>query len=368
MISYEAYFVWAFIFVLTIYGVWLIRIIRSWKTNQVIQEIDHQSNFLSVIVPFRNEANHLNRLIENLSNQTYSNNNYEVILVNDHSTDEFELRKALPSNFKLVHSSKEGKKNALSYGIELAKANVIVTTDADCEHQSDWLKTIDSVYASSNLKMIIGPVFIRESHSIVNSILSVEFTSLQSITGGMALLNKPVVCNGANLVFDKDVFLEVNGYSGNDDLASGDDVFLMEKIKKLYPSSIGYLNSPRGVVYTDIPTTVSEFVNQRIRWAKKSVRYTDKNIIGTGALILAMNLFILFAILYSMVSFDELILTLVFIKFILDGILFSYTPDWLKHKNWGWYHIPASILYPIYTFLVLILGFFITPKWKGRAL
>src|SRR6202012_3482401 len=85
-------------------------------------------------------------------------------------------------------------------------------------------------------------------------------------------------CNGANLAYRKDVFYAVGGFKGIDDLASGDDELLLQKVAEKYPGKIGFLKSYDAIVYTHAKHTLKEFLQQRRRWASKSVKYKDKKV------------------------------------------------------------------------------------------
>ncbi|MFB6305997.1 MAG: glycosyltransferase family 2 protein, partial [Flavobacteriales bacterium] len=107
---------------------------------------------LSVIIPFRNEENNINKNLESLKDQTLSKHLYEVIYVNDHSTDNSLIRfkdPSIPHNFKIIElkNNETGKKAAISKGIQNAKYDTIVTADCDCTYNSHWLEFISGHFA-----------------------------------------------------------------------------------------------------------------------------------------------------------------------------------------------------------------------------
>lgn len=110
----------------------------------------------------------------------------------------------------------------------------------------------------------------------------IDFVSLQGITAASVSAGFHAMCNGANLAYRKDVFYRVNGFKGIDNIASGDDMLLMNKIKHEFPNAIGFLFSKDAIVSTSPMPDWKAFFNQRIRWASKADKYKDKTVLGTG--------------------------------------------------------------------------------------
>ena len=134
--------------------------------------------------------------------------------------------------------------------IGLAKGNLIVTTDADCIVQPEWLQTIASYYEEFGPVFIAAPVvYTNPLHGdsffkkLLKIFQSLDFITLQGITGASVYKKFHNMCNGANLAYEKKVFNEVGGFEGIDQIASGDDMLLMHKIQKIYPGRIQYLKS-----------------------------------------------------------------------------------------------------------------------------
>ena len=184
------------------------------------------------------------------------------------------------ADFIKIENPNSYKKKAIETAIGLAKGSLIVTTDADCIVQPEWLKTIASYYENSGAVFIAAPVvyndpspgdsFFKKFFKIFQSL---DFMTLQGITGASVYKKFHNMCNGANLAYEKKVFHEVGGFEGIDNIASGDDMLLMHKIQKLYPDKIKYLKSTNVIVQTQPAETVKEFINQRIRWASKADKY-----------------------------------------------------------------------------------------------
>jgi biofilm PGA synthesis N-glycosyltransferase PgaC len=252
------------------------------------------STHISIIIPARNEERNIARLLISLSEQSYSRQLTEVIVVDDHSTDN---TAAIIQKFpwvKLVQLKDDAinsyKKKAVETGIAAATGKLIITTDADCWCPSSWLSTIVSFYEEKKPVFIAAPVSIDCSSRLVEFFQAYDFAVLQGITGASVYKNIHSMSNGANQAYERSAFYEVNGFSGIDHIASGDDMLLMHKIWKQYPSRVQYLKSKDAIVQTQPAKTWKEFFIQRIRWARKATYYKDKRIIAVLALVYLFNL------------------------------------------------------------------------------
>ena len=257
---------------------------------------------ISVIVPVRNEEKNIKHLLDCISQQSYPKTLYQVIVVNDHSTDEtwkiinnlrydqMNLTCLNLADFLNDITLKSYKKFAIETGIHAARGDLIITTDADCQPQADWLLTIGAFYQSTNAKFIASPVKIHANHSFLSIFQTLDFIALQGITGASVFKKIHSMCNGANLAYEKKAFYEVQGFRDIDDIPSGDDMLLMHKIYKKYPDRVLFLKNRNAVVATQTETSWRGFINQRIRWASKADKYDDKRIFWVLLLVYIFNL------------------------------------------------------------------------------
>ncbi|MGE0771752.1 MAG: glycosyltransferase [Cyclobacteriaceae bacterium] len=344
-----------------------------YKVLRIDQPLETKTQSISIVVAFRDEAKTIQNLIKQLADQNYPAGQYEVILVDDHSTDESSrlVRDALVHlhNFRLIELDKtQGKKAALAKGISLSQNEIIVTTDADTSRGSDWLMSINRGFPSQT-QMLIGPVNIVGGASLFSQLQSLEFTSLLATTAATAACNFPIMCNGANLAFRKGAFRTVDGYAGNDHIASGDDEFLMRKVQKKFPGSIRFLADKHAIVTTEGKATLQELVSQRVRWASK----WKFNIISVQALaifiVLVHACFLPSAFLFVM---QQIPLTLfaftIASKCGLEIILLRRMSAYLNNR-WRWHHFAAmQFIYPMYVIWVGFRSLRGTYEWKGRGL
>ncbi len=330
--------------------------------------------FVSVIVPFRNESPTLPKIINDIILQTYPKDKFEVIFVNDNSTDNSPqiIKKHINNTniFLLDPKNTKGKKKTLELGISHSCGQLIITTDADCRLQKNWIETIVNYYSSTKAKMIIAPVvYLTTKHlwSFAN-FQALEFLSLQAVTSATAKMNSPIMCNGANLCFEKAVYQQFND-AMNNKTASGDDTFLMFNIKHKYKKSIFYIDDIRAAVKTEPANNIKNFFNQRIRWAGKTKHYSDKFTLITGAIILTMNLTLFFSFWAILFNYSILYFFITFmVKTIFDfPMLWAITKHY-KQQRLMWLYLPLQLVYFQYVTIVSILSFFIKPKWKNRRI
>jgi cellulose synthase/poly-beta-1,6-N-acetylglucosamine synthase-like glycosyltransferase len=268
------------LYFITVFGFYLLLLLafrvgwsRSVKKQTVIPG-PHRP-FLSVVVALRNEEQNLKRLSSCLAAQKYPSDHFEVILVDDHSTDiSFRLAGELMGGIhhrRLISlpAGETGKKAALAKGIALAKGEIIVTTDADCSPPEHWLATLGDAFRNEKTKMVLGTVVVEGGKDFFSRWQTLEFASV--IGTGVATfgLGIPTMANGANLSFRKETYDEVDGYRGNEHIASGDDEFLMKKIQKKYSNGLTVLVNQKALVSTLPQPSVNEFIRQRLRWAGK---------------------------------------------------------------------------------------------------
>jgi len=348
------------------------------KIHEFISADKANKNTFSIIIPFRNEAQNLPYLLKSISKLCYSNSLFEVLLINDASTDNF---KGIISRFQLknptIHlqvisniiKSNSPKKDAIEIGIKIAKNEWIITTDADCILPVNWLKTLDAFIQKENPKMVVAPVIFQSENSFLNRFQVLDFLSLQGSTIGGFGINKPFLCNGANLCYQKVAFAEVNGFSGNKNITSGDDIFILEKMHEKFPTQVLYLKSKEAIVITKAENNFADLLQQRIRWASKTTAY--KNPFGkmVGFIVFTTNfywvaLFIL--LLFYKTSWQHFGL-LFLVKFNVDFLLLYKTAAFFKQEKVLKTYLISSVLHPFFTVIVVFLSFQKKIKWKGRA-
>jgi cellulose synthase/poly-beta-1,6-N-acetylglucosamine synthase-like glycosyltransferase len=377
------------IFLIVPYSILILYYRKSWLgINDFIPKERNAENelpFVSIIIAARNEERNIEQCIKSLIAQTYPEDKFEIIVTDDHSTDQTVsiIKSFQKEKIRVIHLAdftqkrilNSYKKKSIETALQFAKGELIVTTDADCMAPRKWLETLGSFYKERNSVFIAMPVaFCAPSSSdsflkrFFKNFQSLDFMTLQGITGAAVHKKFHSMCNGANLAYEKKVFYEVNGFEGIDEIASGDDMLLMSKIQKLYPARILFLKSPEAIVQTQPAATLKDFMNQRIRWASKADKYTDKKIITVLLLVYVLNawIFILGISSFFITKTFYIFLVAIAIKIIVELIFLYPVAKFFGKQKLLWWFIPAQPFHVLYTLVAGWLGKFGSYKWKGR--
>jgi cellulose synthase/poly-beta-1,6-N-acetylglucosamine synthase-like glycosyltransferase len=239
---------------------------------------------ISVIIPFRNEALRIIALLNSIQKNDFEGQ-IEFLFINDHSTDNsieviqnhdtFRL-----NNCKIINldSANKSKKDAIEIGISAAKNEIIVTTDADCVFMTTTLKTLTKAFIEKNANMGTAPVFYTTTRISIHQIYQkIENTALIALGYYQFSENKPTMANGANLIFKKSIFLKLNPFESNKNIAGGDDIFTLEAFYKLNPAKVISIADLNAAVFTNVLTNLTELWNQRNRWVKKTAFQSTSN-------------------------------------------------------------------------------------------
>jgi len=334
---------------------------------------------VSIIVPARNEEKSISRLLNCLLTQSYPDSLYEIIIVDDFSEDNtLQVIKSFDSfKIKLLQlkdfiSNEERimsfKKKAIEVAVTNSTGELIVTTDADCRMNENWLKTLVNFYEIQKCRMIVAPVLINEEKGFFAKFQSLDLIGLMGITGATLQIKFPTMCNGANLAFGRKSFYEVNGYADISEKSSGDDMLLMHKMGKKWPGAVKFIRNTNAIVYTSPQKTLSSFIAQRMRWTSKSQAYSDWKIKMNLLLIYLFNLSLPVACFLSILM-GKLWLMFFFqlaVKLILDFVFLSQVTEFFNRRRLLWLFLPVEAAHIIYIVVVGFAGNFFQSTWKGR--
>ena len=327
----------------------------------------------SVLIAARNEEKNIGKLLKSLYNQTFSKELFEVIIIDDHSEDETIsivenfLKEHKDINLKFFKAEKEGKKHAISQALHLAENELILVTDADCFLKETWIESIVNFYKEENCKMILSPVLLSPAETFFEKIQVLEHLSLIGSTAGSAAIGFPVMCNGANMAYERLAALEVEKQRKDFNIPSGDDMFLMEYFIKNYGAeNVKFLLSKTAIVKTNTCKNISEFFRQRRRWVSKTKSYTSWKILSTAFVVLFFNLSIISLLVSALFSPTLLIpyFLLTFLKFLIDYPLLRNITTFMNQKNLLIWTLPLEFVYPFYAVFTAISGMLINVKWK----
>jgi len=207
--------------IIIIYGLFTtLAIIGFNKLKRIPSSKTLTPNYFSIVVSARNEERNIKQFVNEIQKQTLPKNKFELIFIDDCSSDNTFLkqRNILINpiyHLKLIQQKQHiGKKRCLKKAIETAKGEIIITTDADVIYRHhNWLACISNSFCAPNLNMLVMPIDYSNEKSILAAFQITENIALTGITAGFCGLQKPFLCNGANLAFKKvfmNLFLDTN--------------------------------------------------------------------------------------------------------------------------------------------------------------
>lgn len=330
--------------------------------------LEPQTSF-TIIVPFRNEAENLPHLLKSFSKLNYPVDLFEVILVDDDSAEKFQI-----PNYKfqiriidIIRVSKSPKKDAISTAMKHVKTDWVITTDADCTVPENWLWTFDNYIQENEVSMLAGAVTYDCDNSFLHHFQQLDLTSLQGATIGSFGIKKAFMCNGANFAYTKSLFENMNGFEGNNAIASGDDVFLLQKVANSCQNQVHYLKGEDAIVQTKPTQDWKLLFYQRVRWAAKTSSY--QSIFGKvlGLIVFFANLSFVIGTVFAIFGIWswQLLLLYAVSKFIIDFGLLYFTNQFLTGRRIKSL-ILSSLFYPFFSSAVALYSLFGSYKWKGR--
>lgn len=337
----------------------------------------------TIVIPFRNEVENLPKLLASLQKLDYPTTHFEVLFVNDASEDasvafiKNSLQEATASlmnakfQFKIIENNRVSaspKKDAITTAISEAKHPWILTTDADCTLPNTWLSAYDSYIQKNDAVFVAGPVFYSANTSLVQQFQQFDGLSLQALAMAGFGWKHPLLCNGANLAYTKEAFLKVNGFTDNNHIASGDDIFMLEKMRNTFPKQVQYLKSEAAIVTTQPQPDWGSVLAQRVRWASKTSQQNTAASKVLGMIVFATNLFVLIGFCYGLFQKEFWPIFGIFfsVKLFLDYFTIRLCAGFFRSITNHFQYIASTLLYPIVTVLVVLKSLSGHYEWKGR--
>jgi biofilm PGA synthesis N-glycosyltransferase PgaC len=330
----------------------------KWHTAQAKEESGYQYiPDCTIIVPFRNEEKNLPRLLHSLHRNFPER--WRIILVDDQSEDRSCEAIAPYINFQtqLLQSKGEGKKVALRTGIEHAYTPWIVTMDADLILSPGWEATLYKSDWSSD--MIIFSMGIEDGYSNLAHWQQIEFSIFQYLTQKSCYKGQPQLCNGAFLGFKRRSFIQVGGYESHEEIASGDDQFLLASFRQ-HDKKITF-HSTQEKAHVSGVRSFRELIQQRLRWAEKSKDLPLADMRQLGMITLLANAV---ALLLPWITSPLIVIGLLMLKWLPEYFAIAQK----LRSSLRLFTIFFLITYPVWVLMVAI-GIVIFPiEWKGRRI
>jgi cellulose synthase/poly-beta-1,6-N-acetylglucosamine synthase-like glycosyltransferase len=354
----------------------LVYLIKGWASLKRPRiSNDKPVTRVTILIAARNEEARISYTIDDILAQDYPKHLTEIIIVDDHSTDGTAdiIRSYADKGVKLLQLKEDKplnsyKKKAIAKAIGMSSGDLMVATDADCRMGSTWLSSIVNYFESSGSVMISSPVAYFEERSLFEYMQTLEFAYLIGIGAAFIGNGKASTCNGANLAYRKDIFYEVGGFTGIDELASGDDELLLQKVAERYPHRIGFLKRREAIVYTHAKHTLSEFLQQRRRWASKSTKYKDKKVVAlaVGIWLFNVSLLVNAGLGFYNIYFFKLFLLQFLLKYLFEAAFLLPIASFFKRVNLVGLLILIIPLHIIYFVYIGLMGNSRKYIWKGR--
>jgi cellulose synthase/poly-beta-1,6-N-acetylglucosamine synthase-like glycosyltransferase len=371
-------FLSTFLLFLLHYLFFLHRINRGLKNLKLTTNESLPHELISIIIPFRNEEKNIIANLKSIESQFYPEDKFEVIYVDDSSEDkslDLLKRNIKKNNIRVLSvpddfSKNAHKKRAVRYGIENANGMIIVTTDADCIYDEEWLSSLLQTFDSVT-GFVSGPVEFETDDSLFSEFQKLEFAGLVLCGAGLIGAGHPTICNAANIAYRKKVFDEVGGFKDQMNLSSGDDELLMQKISKDSDFKVKICIDKKAIVKTYANKTIGDFYQQRKRWASKGLFYDNKSLVLKLILIYAFYVGLIMQIILGL-TFHSLFL-ISFLSSIILKVLFEFRilskgKEILFSDLQLKYLLVAEIFQIPYIIFTGLIGAFGNYFWKSRKL
>jgi len=330
---------------------------------------------VSVIIPFRNEAENLPFLVRDLLAQSYPKNRVEVVFVDDHSSDGsgsvldsmvsgisgFSHLPLLPGN--------SGKKAALYHGIQHASNERLIQVDADCRLGPHFIASHMAFLEKHPSDLVAGLLSTSQGKGgFLEAFERLDLMALAGTGAGSFALGRPMMCSGANLAYSRDLYMETRVFDPVETCESGDDMFLMIGARKL-KRTLAFNTACEACVETAPVPSFRALLSQRIRWGAKSTRYGMADIQMLAVLVALTNLIVLLMPLWFFLYTEgwPCLAGAWIVKSLVDFLLIYRVSGLCQQKAGLHWFLPVSLAYYPVFFLSLVGSLLGRTSWKGAV-
>lgn len=361
----------------------MLRYLLGWRSILIweIPQTFSPHTKVTILIPARNEADNIIACLQSILAQEYPSHLFEIIVVDDHSEDDTvtKIQQLQQNNIRILalkdfienrDQLQSFKKKAIEIGVKKSFGKLIVSTDADCVVPKNWLNYIVSFYEKKQYKFIAAPVNFFDEKSLFEKFQSLDFLGMMGVTGAGIQGRFMNMCNGANMAYEKQAFYEVDGFNGIDDIASGDDMLLLQKMVKRFPNQIAFLKNKNATVLTRGKPDLKSFSQQRIRWGSKSGNHQEFQMLLTLVFVFFFCVSIVVNFFLLPFFFTELgwvFLVQLIVKTIIDFFYLNHMTNFFQRKDLMKIFFPAQLFHIIYIFVIgLLVNLVKEYRWKGR--
>ncbi len=345
----------------------------------ITPKVEVPANFIptegvTIVIVVHNEERSIGACLQGILSQNYPEHLFEIIVIDDDSTDATSaivngfdhdiISQYQLSDFPEYIKAPAYKKSGITLAVDKAKFDTIMITDGDCTHPKDWIRTLIYTFHQNKVVFLTAPVILMPGRTMLEKMQEVEQLTLMLITGAGITSRIHDLANGANMAFRKSTFRDVNGYEGNMQYASGDDMFLIEKMRLAFPDNICFVKSLEATVYTTGKKDWASLIKQRLRWAGKNKGLQRKAIsriwmfVGAYHLLFALSLIGSLTGIVSPLPFIVLFIIIWFSNFLVISTASAFFQRTSLLKSF----VPLQFLY---TFYILRLGLMMAIGKKG---
>ncbi len=364
--------IWLYAFMLIHYGVQWLRLPVYEGGNSIVKLK------VSIVIIARNEELNIVKCIDSIIQQNKSEIELEIILVDDNSEDST----SVVADSVLIKSGidycilnlkdfeRQGKKSGIELAVNKAKGDYIILRDADTvSYSQNWLVSVSDFLQNEKSDLLILPIQFEGEKSLISQLQILENNALTILSGGSVFSNSALFCNGANLAFKKESFIQLNPYQDNKQISSGDDMFLLQSAKQK-GLKIDYLRNFDVVATTISTKSIAELLGQRARWMGKMSKIKDINSFCVASLVYLSNVWL--PILLVLSAFNPQLYKYLGIiwalKFVFDFLFVLLASVFFRVKLSLVNFFVLTIIYPFYTLGISLAVLFVKPNWKGRKI
>ena len=357
------------------YSVFLFRTLKLWRAKDEILTATYTDlPFISIIIAARNEELTIQQCLISISENNFQSSSYEIIVVDDHSTDKtnqrvHELEIPNLKYYSLEGLNMKGKKSALKVGFERSIGEVLLFTDADTILPPNWITSMASHLVNNDLEIVTGPIKIAHPQSLLSVFQALDIGGTMIWTGSGIWEGKTFMANGANLCVTRRSYSTHREFL-KQNISSGDDIFLIQSVAKSSPDQVDFLKSKNAMVGVFAEKSLKAFLNQRLRWSSKTSEYSNTSLKKRIGLIYIFNLLLIAGLILGATSDINYLVTSVF-AFLVKSIFEAfYLLETKRFFNVRFHFVSLPLHSGLQTIYMVVIGSLsilgMRGFWKGR--